>query len=41
MTFPLVIIGVISSIFTTGYLKSSGDVFTFQWIPTKDAVAGV
>lgn len=40
VTFPVVIIGAISSIFTTGYLKGSGEAFSCQWIPTKDTVMG-
>jgi hypothetical protein len=41
ITFPVVIIGSLGSLYSSGYVRNSGDMFTLKWTPTTaDGIAG-
>lgn len=40
ITFPVIIIGSIGSIFSTGYMKNSGNVLGLKWIPSTESLVG-
>ena len=40
IAFPMIFIGSVGSIFSTGYIKNSGNIMGFKWIPSSDGIMG-